>query len=92
MEDAVRKTCPEIVHDVVVVGQGRAMPVLLAETVSPVPNLDTVAQRTLAEQIVAKMSTYNADRFNRDRVNDPKRILFVDKGSLLRNKEKGNVR
>jgi hypothetical protein len=92
MEDAVRHMCPDIVHDVVVVGKNRPMPVLIVETALPSSDLDHSAHHTMAAQMVEKMTKYNHDKFYYTRVDDPKRILFVDKGALPRNKEKGNVR
>jgi hypothetical protein len=92
MEDAVRKACADFVHDVVVVGQGCPMSVLLVEPLTSMDEVDEHARRLLAEKLVARMSDFNKDKFYYSRVDDPNRVIFVTKGSLPRNAEKGNIK
>jgi hypothetical protein len=82
------------VHDVVVVGAGRPFPVLIVETVSLASSMTEAESHDLKLQIVQRMEAYNRGKFIGigDRVDDARRIILVDRQSLLRTQEKGNVR
>ncbi|KAI9066826.1 acetyl-CoA synthetase-like protein [Trametes sanguinea] len=90
MEDVVRKACPDVVHDVVVVGSGRAFPCLIVE--SAPDGLTDAQRRELAEQVIERISGLVQGLFPHERIENPRRVLVVEKGSLPRTREKGNVR
>ncbi|KAI0349196.1 hypothetical protein OH77DRAFT_1594358 [Trametes cingulata] len=90
MEEIVRKNCADLVHEVVVVGTGRAFPCLIVE--STAGNLTEVEHKDVSEKILQRISEFNKGLFPHERIQDPKRILVVEKGTLPRTREKGNVR
>ncbi|OJT05027.1 hypothetical protein TRAPUB_4183 [Trametes pubescens] len=90
IEDNVRKTCEGLVHDAVVIGSGRTAPVLVVESTES--GLDVPAQAVLVHTIIERTAEFNKRAFAHERIEDPKRILIVDRGTLPRTKEKGNVR
>ncbi|KAL1946336.1 hypothetical protein VTO73DRAFT_15463 [Trametes versicolor] len=90
MEDIVRKACPELVHDVVVVGSGRAFPCLIVE--SAVDGLAGEKQHAVAEEIVKRAAELSKSLYAHERIQDPLRVLVVEKGTLPRTREKGNIR
>ncbi|KAI0367704.1 acetyl-CoA synthetase-like protein [Pilatotrama ljubarskyi] len=90
MEDIVRKACPDLVHEVVVVGAGRAFPCLVVE--SAIDGLTDEKRTELSKEIVQRISELNKNLFPHERVQDPRKILVVEKGVLPRTTEKGNVR
>jgi hypothetical protein len=57
IEDQVRKTCADLVHDAVVVGFALPAPGLVVESVQA--DLDDAGRFQLAEQIVEKLSPFN---------------------------------
>jgi hypothetical protein len=91
MEDAVRKNCKDVVHDLVVVGQNRDLPVLLVETTSSLSVLEQLGKQAIVTRIIQRMSGYNDGRFLWDRVDDPKRIVLLEQGSILRT-AKGSIK
>ncbi|KAI8976643.1 acetyl-CoA synthetase-like protein [Trametes punicea] len=90
IEDNVRKTCADLVHDAVVVGSGRTAACLVVESARD--GLSEEQRREVARTISARTADFNKRLFPHERIEDPKRILVVDKGTLPRTKEKGNVR
>ncbi|KAI0720815.1 acetyl-CoA synthetase-like protein [Cerioporus squamosus] len=90
IEDMVRKTCADIVYDVAVVGAGQKFPVLIVETVES--GVDTNARRAIAKTIVERMAKHPTRLFPHERIEDPRRIIVVDQGGLVRTQNKGNVR
>lgn len=82
MEDTVRKACPELVHDVVVVGSGRAFPCLIVE--SAVDGLADEKRPAVAEAIMKRTSELNKSLYAHERIQDPRRVLVVEKGTLPR--------
>ncbi|KZT05761.1 putative amp-CoA ligase [Laetiporus sulphureus 93-53] len=90
VEDHVRKTCSDLVHDVVVIAEGRPGPALLVESIRP--NLSERERKQVAEEIVKRSKEFNARVFKEEQINNPGRILVLDKGQLPRTKEKGNIR
>jgi len=89
-EDEVRKTCADLVYDAVVVGIALPAPVLLVESVQAC--LNDEERLHIAEQIVHRLNPFNERLFMYERINDPKRVLIMEQGSLPRTKEKGNIR
>ncbi|CDO77060.1 hypothetical protein BN946_scf184473.g4 [Trametes cinnabarina] len=90
MEDIVRKACPDIVHDVVVVGSGRAFPCLIVE--SPDEGLTDDKRKEVAEQVIKRTADLLLGLFPHEQIQDPRRVVVVEKGSLPRTWEKGNIR
>ncbi|EJF57818.1 acetyl-CoA synthetase-like protein [Dichomitus squalens] len=89
IEDNVRKTCADIIHDAVVVGTGRLHVCLVVE--SAVNGLNDEEKLALSRTIIDRTAEFNTRLFKHERVQDPKLVLVVDKGALPRTKEKGNV-
>jgi hypothetical protein len=87
IEDGVRLHCKDLVHDVVVVGQGLPLPVIIIETTSPVSADKAEAVKT---QIVEGAKAFSNGKFVAERV-EAKRILLVDRDTLPRTKEKSNI-
>ncbi|TFK91211.1 acetyl-CoA synthetase-like protein [Polyporus arcularius HHB13444] len=90
VEDTVRKLCSDLVHDVVMVGTGRLYPVLIVE--SAVSGLSEEDKKRISQEIVDRTAEFNRRLFIHERVEDPKRVFVVEKGTLPRTKEKGNIR
>lgn len=84
IEDNVRKTCEGLVHDAVVIGSGRTAPVLVVESTEN--GLDVPAQAVLVHTIIERTAEFNKRAFAHERIEDPKRILVVDRGTLPRTK------
>lgn len=84
IEDIVRKACPELVHDVVVVGSGRAFPCLIVESAVPVDGLADEKRSSVAEEIVKKTAELGKSLYAHERIQDPRRVLVVEKGTLPR--------
>ncbi|KAJ6600810.1 putative amp-CoA ligase [Mycena sp. CBHHK59/15] len=90
IEDNVRKTCEGLIHDAVVVGTNRAKPVLFVETTGG--GLSDEENFKLAEKIISRTKLFNERLFPHERINNPRQIRVLPKGTLPRTKEKGNVR
>ncbi|KAI0657005.1 acetyl-CoA synthetase-like protein [Cubamyces menziesii] len=90
IEDNVRKTCADLVHDAVVVGSGRTHACLVVE--SAASGLSAEQRHELAQTVAARTADFNKRLFAHERIEDPKRIIVVERGTLPRTKEKGNVR
>ncbi len=78
----MRKACPELVHDVVVVGSGRVFPCLIVE--SAVDGLADEKRSGVAEEIVKRTAELNKSLYAHERIQDPSRVLVVEKGTLPR--------
>lgn len=91
-EDNVRKACADIIHDAVMVGTGRTLPAFVVEVDSKGTPLSADQKASIAQTVVERIADYNKRVFGHERVDDPKRVLVVEKGTLPRTKEKGNVR
>jgi hypothetical protein len=85
----MRRLCGDIIHDAAVVGQGRPWPVFIVETTTPKTDDEKAG---IIEEIVVRMKDWGKDRYKWERVDDPKRIVVVDQGELLRTGEKTNVK
>ncbi|KAI8989116.1 acetyl-CoA synthetase-like protein [Trametes punicea] len=92
MEDNVRKACQGLVHDVVVVGSGRAFPCLIVEVESTTDGLTDERRQEVAEEVVKRTAELNQSLFPHERIQDPKRVIVVEKGALPRTREKRNIR
>ncbi|KAJ7016166.1 putative amp-CoA ligase [Mycena alexandri] len=90
IEDNVRKTCGDLLHDAVVLGTNRPCPLLFVETLT---ELTTEEQKLdLAHEIIRRTANFNQRLFLYERIENPKHIRVLGKGTLPRTKEKGNVR
>ncbi|KAJ7125830.1 putative amp-CoA ligase [Mycena crocata] len=90
IEDNVRKTCAGIVHDVVVLGSNRARPILFVETAAEVPGES--ASTELKQEIIRRTELFNQRLFQHEHIQSPNQIRLLEKGTLPRTKEKGNIR
>ncbi|KAL1946347.1 hypothetical protein VTO73DRAFT_15474 [Trametes versicolor] len=90
IEDAVRALGAGLIHDAVVVGDGRNLAGLVVEAAEG--PLDEAKRQELAQEIVKRATEFNRGLFPHERIEDPERIIVVEKGSLPRTKEKGNIR
>ncbi|KAJ7246935.1 putative amp-CoA ligase [Mycena rebaudengoi] len=90
IEDNVRKTCADLVHDVVVLGTDRRCPVLFVETSKDIS--DDSQKLELSNEIIRRTAVFNQRLFLYERIEDPKHIRILSKGALPRTKEKGNIR
>lgn len=84
IEDNIRKMCSDLVHDAVVIGLNRPLPCLLVESFSD--DLDANTCHKLATEIVSRTSPFNERLFRYEHIDDPKRILVLEKGTLPRTK------
>ncbi|KAJ7141587.1 putative amp-CoA ligase [Mycena filopes] len=90
IEDNVRKTCGDLLHDAVVLGTHRSRPVLFVET--PTELSDDAQRLDLATEIIRRTQPFNQRLFLHERIQDTKQIRVLVKGTLPRTKEKGNIR
>ncbi|KAI0764534.1 acetyl-CoA synthetase-like protein [Trametes elegans] len=90
MENLVQRACSDLVHNVVVVGTRRPLPALIVESTENTP--DEEAQRVLAKEVVRRIKDHMHTFYPHERIEDPRKVLVVGKGSLPRTREKGNVR
>ena len=84
IEETVRRECADIVIDALVVGSSRLHPALIVETVEKVQS--EVARQELAAEIVGRIAGASRNLFTYERIADPKWVIVVDKGQILRNK------
>ncbi|KAF7336547.1 putative amp-CoA ligase [Mycena sanguinolenta] len=90
IEDNVRKTCADLVNDVVVLGTNRPCPVLFAESLTEIA--DEAEKLALAKELIKRTAAFNQRLFLYERIENPKHIRVLPKGTLPRTKEKGNIR
>lgn len=82
IEDLVRKSCQDVVHDAVVVGSGKSFPVVIVESAQS--GLDEAARRAVAQTIVERTAEHSSRLFPHERIEDPRRIIVVEQGTLVR--------
>ena len=82
------QTCGPLIHDCVVVGQGRPSPVLFVEATESGARVDT---EKLKREILRRTRPFHARRYLHERIVEANMIVIVDKGSLPRTATKGNV-
>ncbi|KAJ7483260.1 putative amp-CoA ligase [Mycena latifolia] len=90
IEDNIRKTCADLVHDAVVLGTNRPCPVLFVETL--IDSSNDSQNLKLANEIIQRTAAFNQRLFLYERIENPKHIKILSKGTLPRTKEKGNIR
>ncbi|KAJ3506197.1 hypothetical protein NLJ89_g7003 [Agrocybe chaxingu] len=91
IEENVRKTCKDILHDAAVVGENRPLACLFIEAL-PSAEVGGKNEETLVAEVIARIKEFNQRLFTYERIEDPRRIFVVPHGSLPRTKEKGNIR
>ena len=72
----------DLVHDAVVVGSGRKYACLVIEAAQS--GLDEDGRRHVAEELVKRLADFNRNLFAHERIEDPKRVIVVEKGTFLR--------
>lgn len=96
IEKNIMKTCGEdIVESVIVVGAGRESPTIIVEPVEDI-QVDDQASRPrideLKNEICKRIAPFHKSRYIHERVDDPRFIIVVSKGTLPRTSTKGNIR
>ncbi|KAI0742021.1 acetyl-CoA synthetase-like protein [Daedaleopsis nitida] len=89
VEDHVRQTCKDLVYDAVVVGNERRWPCLVVESAD---GLTPEQKSDISQTIVERTADFYKNLFPHEVIQDPRRVLVADKGTLPRTKEKGNIR
>lgn len=83
-EDNVRRTCSDLVHDVVVLCSNRPFTCMFVEALDS--NFDGSSFLELAKEVVRRNAAYTERLFLYERVDDPSHIYILKKGSLPRTK------
>ncbi|PPQ78838.1 hypothetical protein CVT26_011849 [Gymnopilus dilepis] len=81
MEDKIRETCSDIIHDVAVVGDNWPQPCVFIEAL---PSEREASQ--LVPLVIERNKTFSERLFFFERIQDPQRIIVVPYGSLPRTK------
>ena len=76
-------------HDAVVVGSGRTHACLVVE--SAAGGLSAEQRHELAQAVAARTADFNKRLFAHERIEDPKRIIVVEPGTLPRTKVSPDV-
>lgn len=85
IEDTVRRECADMpIADVLSVGTGHPRSALIVETTFGM--LDDATARGVAEELARRITEPCEALFPWERIDDPRWILVVEKGRLLRNK------
>ena len=84
VEDHIRKTCSDLVYDVVMVGSGRLHPCLVVESVAK--GLADADRQRISREIVTRTADFRTRLFPHERIEDAKRVLVVEQGTLPRTK------
>ncbi|KIJ57306.1 hypothetical protein M422DRAFT_198731 [Sphaerobolus stellatus SS14] len=92
IEDNVYTTCPDLVANCVVVGNGRPQPALFVEPRSLTAASDPEEQDNLRREIIARTTSFNELRYLHERIQDPRMIKIVPLRALPRTAVKGNIR
>jgi len=88
IEDNVRATCGELVFECVVVGNRRPSPALFVEA----SEMCTMDSEELKEEIIRRTSEFHSRCFFHERITSTKLVVVVERGTLPRTANKGNVR
>ena len=94
IEKNAMATCGgDLVDTVVVVGVGRPSPTLIVEPQKNI-NLDPEGSdvKELKEEIFKRITPFHQRRYMHERIDDPRFIMVMPKGTLPRTVTKGNVR
>ena len=88
IEDNVRATCGDLVHECVVVGAGRPGPVLFVEAHAGTAG----GEERLKRDVVRRTRAFHARRYEHERIASTRYVVVVPRGTLPRTATKGNVR
>ncbi|KAI0763479.1 acetyl-CoA synthetase-like protein [Trametes elegans] len=88
IEENARQACADLVHECIVVGNGRPSPALFVE---PAPGVQMDDAR-LRREIVRRTRHFHARRYLHERITSAKMVVVVPRGTLPRTATKGNVR
>lgn len=80
--------CGALIHECIVVGQGRPSPVLFVEP-SEAGTLKTPEK--LKREILRRTRAFHSRRYEHEQIVDEKMVIIVERGSLPRTATKGNV-
>ena len=86
IEDNVRATCADLVHECIVAGSGRPSPRLFVEAKAP------GNEERMKRDIIRRTRQFHARRYLHERITSAKFVVVVPKGTLPRTATKGNIR
>ncbi|KAF7329492.1 AMP-binding domain-containing protein [Mycena kentingensis (nom. inval.)] len=92
IEDNIRNVCADLIHECVVVGNGRPSPTLFVEPSSASDSDSDDTNCNLKAEILRRTASFNARLFVHERIETPERVVVVARGVLPRTNTKGNVR
>ncbi|KAI0094983.1 hypothetical protein BDY19DRAFT_915754 [Irpex rosettiformis] len=86
IEDNVRVTCPDLIEDCIVVGNGRPSPTLFIEMKAG------LSEEKVKKDIVRRTRQFHARRYLHEKITSTRFIVVVPKNTLPRTASKGNIR
>lgn len=86
IEDNVRVTCPDLIEDCIVVGNGRPSPTLFIEVKAG------LSEEKVKRDIIRRTRQFHARRYLHEKITSTKFIVVVPKNTLPRTASKGNIR
>ncbi|TFY83769.1 hypothetical protein EWM64_g230 [Hericium alpestre] len=86
IEDNLRATCPELISECIVVGNGRPSPAVFIE---PGTDMDV---KKLKREILRRTRQFHSRRYLHERITSADMIVVVKPNSLPRTATKGNIR
>ena len=86
IEDNVRMTCPDLIEDCIVVGNGRPSPTLFIEMKAG------LSEEKVKKDIVRRTRQFHARRYLHEKITSTKFIVVMPKNTLPRTASKGNIR
>ncbi len=86
IEDNVRLTCPDLLEECIVVGNGRPSPALFVEV------KDGLDGEKVKKDIIRRTRQFHARRYLHERISATKFVVVVPKNTLPRTATKGNIR
>ncbi|KAF7329498.1 AMP-binding domain-containing protein [Mycena kentingensis (nom. inval.)] len=92
IEDNIRSVCADLIHECVVVGNGRPSPTLFVEPSSASDSDSDDTNCNLKAEILRRTASFSARLFVHERIETPERVVVVARGVLPRTNTKGNVR
>ena len=88
IEDNVRQTCGDLIHECIVVGNGRPSPALFVEAADGL----AMDEARLKREIIRRTRHFHSRRYLHERITNAKMVVVVQRGTLPRTATKGNVR
>ncbi|KAI0754380.1 acetyl-CoA synthetase-like protein [Daedaleopsis nitida] len=87
IEENVRQTCGDLLHECIVVGNGRPSPALFIEAAE-----GTTDDAKLKREIIRRTRHFHSRRYLHERITNARMVVVVPRGTLPRTATKGNVR